>query len=182
MKKFYLLLLILFISIFTLSAEERYETVSFRANVPEDYGVAFPDEALRLDKIVFELPNGSLVTTQGLEDLDLEVGEDSITLTLLFYGNTEEDYNIVLDVNSNGWIISNEGGAIPVAISFSDFYGVDGIIAEENIDGSISLSVPAVGARQGDKVGELLLSWEAPLDMLPGSYLLELDISIRSRE
>ena len=180
MKRISLIILLIVASLFQLSAEERYETISFRARVPEDYGVSFPDNAARLDKFVFELESGRLVTAEGLEEIELEVGGTSIPIDVLFYGNTEEDYSVEINVDSTGWIISNEGQAIPVTLSFSDYLGEDGIEAKVNVDGSVTLLIPSVGVRNGDKVTELLISWESPLSLRPGYYILELGLTLRS--
>ena len=183
MKKLVLIIYVLisFCSSF-IFAEDSVHTVSFRAVVPDDYGVAFPGDAVRLDRLMFQLPNGDLISYEtGLDEFVLEVGEDTISLDIIYYGNLEEDYQVVIDADSVGWLIGQDGdNRVPVSISFDDYMGIDGIESEINIDGSITITVPAVGARHAHKVGSLILTWEYPLSLIPGNYTMELDLSIRS--
>ena len=165
-----------------LFAEDTIQTVSFKAVVPEDYGVVFPQDALRVDKLVFQLPNGDLVSYKS--DLDvffISVGERSIVLDILFYGNLENDYEVTIDAGSHGMMIGpEEENRVPVSLSFEEYAGSDGIESTLNIDGSVSITVPAMGARHAEKVGSLVLSWEYPLELMPGEYTMELDLSLRN--
>ena len=169
--------------IFSISAVDDFSHVVFRAVVPEDYGVVFPKEAIKLDKLVFELPNGDLVAEVGIDSFVLEVGALSLPINILYYGNSEKDYTVTISADSDGWIEGDKGDVyVPVDLSFENYYGASGITAEENIDGSLTLNVPATGARHGDKVGTLILSWEYPINLIPGEYEMNLNLSLRSEE
>lgn len=182
MRKFLIVLSLLIVSCSALLADERIQTVSFRAIVPDDYGVSFPHEALRLDRLTFQLPNGVLIS----EDMDLDafvlnVGTNSLALDMLYYGNLEDDYTVVIDADSEGWLIGpDEENTVPVSLSFDPYVGEYGIRSELNTDGSITITVPATGARHANKVGTLILTWEYPLNLIPGDYNMELNLSLRN--
>ena len=184
MKKLLILISLLVFSFPALFAEDSTHTVSFRAVVPDDYGVSFPREAIRLDRLVFQLPAGNLISYEtSFDEVVIGVGENTLALDILYYGNLEEDYSVVISADSEGWMIGQDGeNSVPVTLSFDEYLGPDGIKSEVNIDGSVTITVPAIGARLADKVGTLILTWENPLNLIPGEYAMELDLSLRSEE
>ena len=40
--------------------------------------------------------------------------------------------------------------------------------------------IPASGARLAEKAGSLILTWEYPLELIPGGYTMELNLNLRS--
>lgn len=182
MKKIFIVVIIIFFISYCVFANETIQTVSFRAVVPSDYGVTFPQDALRLDRLFFQLPNGDLVSYKtNLDEFIVAVGENSMTLDILYYGNIAEDYTVIIDAASYGMMIGSDGeNRVPVSLSFEEYWGSDGIESSVNIDGSVSIIVPATGTRLAEKVGSLILEWEYPLELVPGNYTMELDLTLRN--
>lgn len=183
MKKLILIILIILVSFSSLiyAEEENGETVSFKAIVPSDYGVSFPEDAVRLDRLFFQLPNGDLVGESNIDEFVIEVGESSLPLDIVYYGNLENDYRVIIDGSSEGWFVGDNGDiVVPVSIEFEDYLGDKGISAVKNEDGSILLNIPASGARLAEKAGSLILTWEYPLELIPGGYTMELNLHLRS--
>lgn len=181
MKKLILILFCTVLSFSVVYAVENTQAVSFRAVVPEDYGVVFPEEAFRVDKLVFETNNGDLMPGIGLENIVLEEGQTMIPIDILFYGNTENPYRVEIAASTDGWLLSKDGTeSIPVSLAFSDYLGSDGIVSSVNDDGTLTLTVPAVGARHGDKAGELAIYWESLPNIRPGEYDMNIDFALRS--
>ena len=170
----------LLIPVLSLSALHT-ETVYFRAEIPEDHGVVFPENAMRLDKLVFELENGDLVTGEAISGMVLSSEDPVLEIDLLYYGNSAEPYSVSLSTQSAGWVSDdNTTFSIPVAVSFKEFFGNDGIYSNSTEDGRVDIHVPAAGARRGEKVAAMFISWETPLDTVPGDYSMELNLGLES--
>ena len=86
MKRIVLVLMCVVFSFSVVYAVENTQAVSFRAVVPEDYGVVVPKDAFKVDKLVFETSNGDLMPGIGLENIILEEGQTMIPIDILFYG------------------------------------------------------------------------------------------------
>ena len=160
----------------------------FRAEIPEDYGVIFPQDALLLDSLCFEIvgtdSDGDLIRSDGNVNAQIEHGMDIFSLDLLYYGNKAEDYSVILESsNFSEW---NDGNSnpVPVEISFEGFVGEKGIVSTvQSADSSeLYIFVPATGPRRGEKVGTINVKWEGPMDLEPGNYVLVVDLQLRSAE
>ena len=182
-KRLFLILTLFMIFSGLMYAEDDFRTVTFSTTIPDDYGVVFPSDALRLDRFFFEMPDGDLVAIEGISSPIIASDTSSLLLDILYYGNLPKDYNVVLEANTTGWVYSVDGTTtIPVSISIPDYIGEKGISAEEDQNGNSLISVPAVGARRGDKVGTLVIRWEYPQELLPGYYSMDIDLNLRSVE
>ena len=102
MKKF---LLIAFVSIFSLVSlwAVGNESMTLNAIVPEDFGVEFPPEAVRLDRFVFEIDSEN-EQHQLLDSWVFPIGivEDNFgyrEITLLYYGNSSKAYDVMRQKN-----------------------------------------------------------------------------------
>ena len=181
MRKFISVIVCVVFSFSVVYAVENTQAVSFRAVVPEDYGVVVPKDAFKVDKLVFETSNGDLMPGIGLENIILEEGQTMIPIDILFYGNTENPYRVEIAASTDGWLLSKDGTeSIPVSLAFSDYLGSDGIVSSVNDDGTLTLTVPAIGARHGDKAGELAIYWESLPNIMPGEYDMNIDFALRS--
>lgn len=183
MKRF--LIIVLMLLPLSLAAEERSSaSLYFSTVVPEDWGVPYPENALRLDDLVFEVvgteADGDLIERNGLYDLPFEEGENSLTLDLLYYGNKAEIYRFELVAPENiGWL--GDSSSFDVDIEFVEWVGNDGIVSRCPYEdrSSLVVEIPPTGSRYGDKVGSIIISW-SERDIKPGEYELRVDLSIRS--
>lgn len=160
----------------------------FSAVVPEDYGVVFPSDVLFLDSLCFEYMengiSGQLVNAEGEINIDYLHGMNTFSVNLLYYGNLSHDYNVELVVgDSTGWI-GEDNSYIPVDIKFGEYTGNNGIESRTTTvaGDSLNIKVPAVGPRRGEKVGNIIFSWENDMDLQPGIYKLDVNFVLRSAE
>lgn len=158
------------------------ETIHFSAVIPEDHGIIFPDNVLRLDHLFFSMDN-VLIDEEETTDVGMDLS-NSFIVDIIYYGNLSSDYEVTLSANaSSGWLSGdNPLEYIPINISFREFLGENGIKSTVvDSDDSLDISVPASGPIRGQKVGEMIVSWESGLVLQPGMYDMELNLSLRSR-
>lgn len=159
------------------------ETIQFSASVPEDHGVVFPEDALRMDHILFSI-DGVLVEKDGNADVIFDGIHSYVAVDIIFYGNLSTDYEVTLAADSDsGWISKEDpDDYIPINVYFNEFYGEDGIHSEVNDSyDAVDISVPVSGPRRGQKVAEMIISWESGLELQPGYYDMDLNLSLWSR-
>lgn len=188
MRKTICILMILLMASF-LPADERTDaSIYFTAEIPEDWGINYPEDALRLDDIFFEIKgtdkDGSLVGKDGDVEVVFFGGHDSIELDLLYYGNKSETYTFEITSPESGNWRDSEVSALDVDVSFAPYAGNNGIESRNPLSDASSLivEVPPTGPRRGEKCGTLIVSWKSDMDLAPGSYDLRVDLVMRSVE
>ena len=186
-RKTITILTILLIPLFLFATERTDASLYFTAEVPEDWGVSYPDEALRLDDIFFEIKgteaDGSLVGREGNIRTVFLGGHDSVTLDLLYYGNKSDTYKFEVSVLESGdWQSDDE--QIDVNVSFLPYVGNDGIISTSPYSdrSSLVVEIPPTGPRRGEKCGSIVVEWTSDMDIAPGAYDLRVDLVMRSVE
>lgn len=185
MKRLIIAILIVFNFISAGFAYEP-EILNFTAVIPEDYGVVFPEEAVHLDKLYLGVSSGygeGLIKDPYITLVAPGGTTCEYAIDFLYYGNNGESYDVSLEASSPGLISAEDSSyeSIPVAIRFVDMNGDDGIVSKEKPNEIVEITVPPAGARKGDLVTTMVLSWELPLDILPGEYYSEINLELKDR-
>lgn len=155
--------------------EMKTESLVVNAEVPEDYGIVFPQDALHMDRIYFSLQTDRaddyLISEKTLIDLgDMEIGLNESSLTLIYYGNQIDNYTFTIEADAGiGWY-DEKGNNMPIEIKMEDPDTEDDIYVTEISNAAVSVTVPPAGPRRGDPVADVALSWELGLDLEPGVY------------
>ena len=185
MKKF---LLIAFVSIFSLVSlwAVGNESMTLNAIVPEDFGVEFPPEAVRLDRFVFEIDSEN-EQHQLLDSWMFPIGivEDNFgyrEITLLYYGNSSKAYDVILSFNMGDMTLNGEpfGDSIPFWMEFERSEDADDDIQvfEDQDSDSVRVYIPSAGERLAVPVVDIRFYWDISGSVLPGEYAAELSIEL----
>ena len=153
------------------------ESLVVNAEVPEDYGIVFPPEALHMDRIYFTLqPDAEnvsdyLMSEETLIDLgNMDIGLNEFRISLVYYGNQINPYAFTIDADAGiGWY-DEKGNNMTIEIKMEDPDTEDDIYVTEISNAAVSVTVPPAGPRRGDPVADVALSWELGLDLEPGVY------------
>ena len=179
MKKVGLIFILLIFSVFILQAVE-YRTIEMEANIPEDFGMIFPD-AIWLDRFAFEITSKGgdreLLRVLPLSMGSIEEESGSFEFTLLYYGNQSVPYNVIISLGNT--VLSGSVSNIPL-------YGEIRRSPETSFDievndvgpGRALIHIPPAGARNGVPVADVILSWKGLRDADPGRYSAELEIGL----
>ncbi len=155
--------------------EMKTESLVVNAEVPEDYGIVFPQDALHMDRIYFSLQTDRaddyLISEKTLIDLgDMEIGLNEFSLTLIYYGNQIDNYTFTIEADAGiGWYDEN-GNTLPIEIKLTDSETDDDIYVAEISNSLVTVFVPSAGPRRGEPVADVFLSWNPGLDPEPGEY------------
>lgn len=186
MKKKIMIILILLLLATSLFAQLS-ETFIFTAQVPDDYGIYIPKDAVKIDRIVFELSDkgkNEIVTNRNITTDFIEVGGNSISLKLLYYGNLSEEYKVKLITDvGNGWILSDNQGQvfIPMKVDFNISEDPNSDIEMDKIsENGIILTVPPSGPKRGEEIASIDLLWDGSLDLRSGRYTALLNLALEA--
>lgn len=184
MKRVLILVVLVFQILIPVSADEA-KRVTVKTRVPEDFGIDFPKNVLHMDHLYFAFINENDVEfiPNGLVDFGvMEKGDNSVRLSLLYYGNNGDPYVVRLTIEEGlGWTIASPEGDvyIPVSVEISQIEnGKDGISVLQLYPASAVITVPATGPRRGDKACEIVFAWENADDVFPGEIESEININM----
>lgn len=183
MRKF-LILLLLFVSLFSLSAEEE---LRFIAVVPEDYGVFIPDDVIMFDKFAISISGNDesdfLLTQDRLflgEILSAE--QSSIDFSMLYYGNLGIPYEVEIEIDpGEGWYRWYQGTlqTIPISVSYSEPENIDvSVYVSEEVNGSVFATVAPTGPKSALPVVDVTMTWEGPRNLIPGAFQTDLRVRV----
>ena len=189
MLKRIIVIVLLLISVFPLAfSDYESESLILETVVPENYGIHTPDDAVELGQFLFQFetePGTSELLTDSrivIDNIEQKYFEE---LTLLYYGNLSEEYNVEISIDTgSGFISSNhDNGVIPVSVSFSeaDDKGEGITIIKDEEYSKANIIVPPTGPRRGEETLTITLSWQDVRDVIPGRYEMELYIGLLSR-
>lgn len=159
------------------------ESIQFNATIPEDHGIIFPDDALRMDHLFFRIGD-VLVDKEGNVDVVFDWIHNYLVVDVIYYGNLSTDYEVTLAADSNsGWISKEDPfDYVPIDVYFNEYHGDDGIESSvEDSHTSVDVSVPVAGPRRGQKVAEMIIAWDSGLELKPGYYDMDLNLSLWSK-
>lgn len=176
----------------TLFAEE-VSYVNFSADIPEDFGVNFPDHAKRLDRLVFavdvDIDTESAESGSGVsyihEDGLIDIGDitvnDGVSFSLLYYGNLSQPYDVVVSIDKGAGFVSMEDGIsrLPMEVFMSAPETPSDYVKVRRIDDeNIQLTVEPAGIMQGLRVLDIDVGWQEGFEALPGRYMADLEFEL----
>lgn len=182
MKKFTILVFVIFSLISNVVFAESHN-LRFILSVEEDYGIVIPEDALKLDRFVFEYSDVEsdaeyLIKESSFEVGSLSMGENSTTLTLKYYGNLSEDYEVVISCDpGTGWNI--DGSYLPITVEYVEAVDKpEDVIVSDIRYGEVYVNVPATGSRSAVPIVDLILSWAGEPNLSPGTYEVDLTLGL----
>lgn len=183
MKKIVFVVCIFLIPVLLFAETEKPMVI--RTHIPEDYGVSFPEGAMRLDHMVFQLQletgTETLFEKDGIFTLSsLSSGEGSLSLSLLYYGNQSERFSAIIKVEvGDGWIGKMGERSIPITVVFEEKEErEEGIESKELGEGVLEMSVLPQGPRNGVEFANLNFIWSLGRNEWAGDYEAVVNISM----
>ena len=177
--------LVLLVGVFA-SEDTRALTVS--TVVPVDYGVVFPADGLRLDRLYLALEaaggDRNYLTT---DDTTIHTGlitdhPDGMVFQFLFYGNLATTYKVMITADAGSGLVLQSGDdtfTIPVDVSFQEPEEENDNVILEILDGNTAmLQVDTVGAVSALDVLELRVKWEDSPEIIAGDYMADLSLEL----
>ena len=150
------------------------ESLNIGFSIPDDYGVIFPEEALRLDRFVFEIET-PFNTHQLVQDNNIDLGylsqwnEKGLLILLRYYGNLSYEYSVRLSVGRPVVWNGPEGGNVPVDVDIKSATTDPAVWVAES-DEFVDISVVPSGLMLGVPVAEISLDWDFGSNPIPGDY------------
>ena len=172
-------------------------TLHVVASVPENYGVAFPDNALRFGNFVFEIrfdlkldpefeignrESRTLIRTDELSIGEMQPGLGNFNFTLVYYGNQSQPYRTDIFVEPNlVWIFEDDDSiTVPIEVELVQNEDCESdIICQSYRDGQAYIEIPPAGPREDVPVLDVNVKWDGGKDLRPGNYSTELKLYLR---
>lgn len=156
--------------------------------VPVDYGVVFPADGLRLDRLYLALEaaggDRNYLTT---DDTTIHTGlitdhPDGMVFHFLFYGNLATTYHVMITADAGSGLVLQSGDdtfTIPVDVSFQEPEEENDNVVLEILDGNTAmLQVDTAGAVSALDVLELRVKWEDSPEIIAGDYMADLSLEL----
>lgn len=180
-----ILTLVVLVGVF---AAEDTRALTVSTVVPVDYGVVFPADGLRLDRLYLALEaaggDRNYLTT---EDTTIHTGlitdhPDGMVFQFLFYGNLATTYQVMITADAGSGLVLQSGDdtfTIPVDVSFQEPEEENDNVVLEILDGNTAmLQVDTVGAVSALDVLELRVKWEDSPEIIAGDYMADLSLEL----
>lgn len=169
-------------------AAEDTRALTVSTVVPVDYGVVFPADGLRLDRLYLALEaaggDRNYLTT---DDTTIHTGlitdhPDGMVFHFLFYGNLATTYQVMITADAGSGLVLQSGDdtfTIPVDVSFQEPEDENDNVVLEILDGNTAiLQVDTVGAVSALDVLELRVKWEDSPEIIAGDYMADLSLEL----
>ena len=179
------ILLLILVNAFAL---EDSRSLSVSTVVPVDYGVVFPADGLRLDRLYLALETAggdrNYLTT---DDTTIHTGlisdhPDGMVFQFLFYGNLATTYQVMITADAGSGLVLQSGDEtfnIPVDVSFQEPEEEhENVLLEILDDATVMLQVDTQGAVSALDVLELNVKWENSPDFIAGDYIADLSLEL----
>lgn len=183
MKKLLLILISLLLVMPVIFAEEL--SLDVAVNVPDDYQVNKPTDAISIDHFVLELEEDSSAE-KVLDNRNIEIGniedvlEDGFNISFLYYGNLSDKYTIKLK-NSIARLFTSEYGSqvIPLEIMFLEADHPSENIQYDFMDEDEAvITILPTGPVNGMEVFKIHLALSDTPAVLPGEYTASLVLEL----
>ena len=188
MRKITMTVTIMLLTLFAAVAAEDTKALTVSTVVPVDYGVVFPEDGLRLDRLylAMEVAGGetNYLTT---DDTTIDTGlitehPDGMVFHFLFYGNLATTYQVMITADAGGGLVLQGGEeffTIPVEVSFQEPEAEhENVLLEILDDATVMLQVDTQGAVSALDVLELNVKWENSPDFIAGDYIADLSLEL----
>lgn len=179
------ILLLILVNAFAL---EDSRSLSVSTVVPVDYGVVFPADGLRLDRLYLALEVGegdrNYLTT---DDTTINTGlitdhPDGMVFQFLFYGNLATTYQVMVSADAGSGLVLQNGDEtfnIPVDVLFQEPEEEHENVLLEILDDSTAvLQVDTSGAVSALDVLELKVKWDDSPEFIAGDYIADLSLEL----
>ena len=179
------ILLLILVNAFAL---EDSRSLSVSTVVPVDYGVVFPADGLRLDRLYLALETAggdrNYLTT---DDTTIHTGlisdhPDGMVFQFLFYGNLATTYQVMITADAGSGLVLQSGDEtfnIPVDVLFQEPEEEhENVLLEILDDAMVMLQVDTQGAVSALDVLELNVKWENSPDFIAGDYIADLSLEL----
>ena len=188
MRKSIMAVIIILLFISNAYAAEETKSLAVSTIVPVDYGVVFPADGLRLDRLYLALEaaggDRNYLTT---DDTTIHTGlitdhPDGMVFHFLFYGNLATTYQVMITADAGSGLVLQSGDdtfTIPVDVSFQEPEDENDNVVLEILDGNTAmLQVDTVGAVSALDVLELRVKWEDSPEIIAGDYIADLSLEL----
>lgn len=179
------ILLLILVNAFAL---EDSRSLSVSTVVPVDYGVVFPADGLRLDRLYLALETAggdrNYLTT---DDTTIHTGlisdhPDGMVFQFLFYGNLATTYQVMITADAGSGLVLQNGDEtfnIPVDVLFQEPEEEHENVLLEILDDSTAvLQVDTSGAVSALDVLELKVKWDDSPEFIAGNYIADLSLEL----
>lgn len=179
------ILLLILVNAFAL---EDSRSLSVSTVVPVDYGVVFPADGLRLDRLYLALETAggdrNYLTT---DDTTIHTGlitdhPDGMVFQFLFYGNLATTYQVMITADAGSGLVLQSGDEtfnIPVDVSFQEPEEEhENVLLEILDDATAVLQVDTSGAVSALDVLELKVKWDDSPEFIAGDYIADLSLEL----
>ena len=188
MRKACITITIILLIITDVFAAEESKSLAVSTIVPVDYGVAFPSDGLRLDRLYLALETAggdrNYLTT---DDTTIHTGlisdhPDGMVFQFLFYGNLATTYQVMITADAGSGLVLQSGDEtfnIPVDVLFQEPEEEhENVLLEILDDATVMLQVDTQGAVSALDVLELNVKWENSPDFIAGDYIADLSLEL----
>lgn len=188
MRKACITITIILLIITDVFAAEESKSLAVSTIVPVDYGVAFPSDGLRLDRLYLALETAggdrNYLTT---DDTTIHTGlisdhPDGMVFQFLFYGNLATTYQVMITADAGSGLVLQSGDEtfnIPVDVLFQEPEEEHENVLLEILDGSTAvLQVDTSGAVSALDVLELKVKWDDSPEFIAGDYIADLSLEL----
>lgn len=180
-----ILTLVVLVGVF---AAEDTRALTVSTIVPVDYGVVFPADGLRLDRLYLALEaSGGDRNYLTTDDTTIHTGlitdhPDGMVFHFLFYGNLATTYQVMITADAGSGLVLQSGDdtfTIPVDVSFQEPEEENDNVVLEILDGNTAmLQVDTAGAVSALDVLELRVKWENSPEIIAGDYMADLSFEL----
>ena len=187
--------MILILSSVSAGTHTYTNTIRVNAIVPENYGVAFPDEALRFGDFVFEVKldieydlhaeldgTRSLLVDDRISIGEIKPGVSEFDFTLVYYGNLSKPYRTEIVVDPNiVWVLEGKGAVtLPIEVQLNRSADCDeDIHCNPKGTANALIEIPPAGPRHDVPVLDVIVRWNGSPDLIPGKYSTEVRLDMR---
>lgn len=188
MRKACITITIILLIITDVFAAEESKSLAVSTIVPVDYGVAFPSDGLRLDRLYLALETAggdrNYLTT---DDTTIHTGlitdhPDGMVFQFLFYGNLATTYQVMITADAGSGLVLQSGDEtfnIPVDVLFQEPEEEHENVLLEILDDSTAvLQVDTSGAVSALDVLELKVKWDDSPEFIAGDYIADLSLEL----
>ena len=188
MRKACITITIILLIISDVFAAEESKSLAVSTIVPVDYGVAFPSDGLRLDRLYLALETAggdrNYLTT---DDTTIHTGlisdhPDGMVFQFLFYGNLATTYQVMITADAGSGLVLQSGDEtfnIPVDVSFQEpEEEIENVLLEILDDSTAVLQVDTSGAVSALDVLELKVKWDDSPEFIAGDYIADLSLEL----
>ena len=188
MRKACIMIIIILLIIADVFAAEESKSLVVSTVVPVDYGVAFPSDGLRLDRLYLALETAggdrNYLTT---DDTTIHTGlisdhPDGMVFQFLFYGNLATTYQVMIPADAGSGLVLQSGDEtfnIPVDVLFQEPEEEhENVLLEILDDATAVLQVDTSGAVSALDVLELKVKWDDSPEFIAGDYIADLSLEL----